>query len=947
MKGNTQVKEIKTTGVQVPPPELKLSCERVAHALLGAGGEACHLVALRAEPGSGRRETLDRVVELVERSGRTVLRRDLRDNSPEAALDRIQRVARTSVAKSQGIVVCLDEMPVVDEDVAERIAVALRKMWRGGVSVVFSLDPEACLLLDLLPQCTVLSFMDFRVRRVTGVSRQRELTCLRLSRGIPRLVRALLSQEFGPGDDCPLTPAYYDALALLARLSVRVTLSDEERAVRLAMLILGRGTADELARVVGRDVREVMAGIVADAPLFGVGDDLTTFDCLTSLSVASLAACLRRLEASCALFPDLVASCLRVLVDRGELKRAALLASLPEAVAAYDAILGRGADFLDIGEVALVRRVARMADVSDPAGRALLCAASAIGSREEIIEVNEGLGETALLFADARRLLLGLPPLVLDTQGATDDLARRLWAHRVAGDLMASGRFSEAMRQVVATPREEGHPSVSSALLGVDLELARVMCGEPTELTVEDDARAARAFDGTAVPGLVDGAAMVRLVESVLAGDGDAAQAESLAGRAERAGETLVRIVALLAGSVIDLRRSAAARAHVRASIASSLARETGLTYLGRVAELFGWLARLRMGESTGPQIGSFAGDDLGAVCELIVSAVSGSPASPAAAQEVPWDALWLLRVVCRGLGELSELVEGALPATWRRALAAQADSVLPQSDAFETTDARGGVECGAPIRICLLGGFSMYVRGVRVPDWKLEQRSATSMLEYMVLANGARAKRYALVEQVWPDCDYVTGLNRVYQATSLLRQAIADIDRTLDPFVTNRASHEMSLDMSVVTCDVDEFRTVARSASDADDDERALELARRTEALYAGDLYLPPADATGFVAAMRDELRLLYSDAMAAGADAALQLGRMRTAARLARSALEADRLREDAVATLIRALRASGRQGEAEKCYREFVRHLAEEGVAPSAWLTSAAGKAGELSD
>ena len=89
-------------------------------------------------------------------------------------------------------------------------------------------------------------------------------------------------------------------------------------------------------------------------------------------------------------------------------------------------------------------------------------------------------------------------------------------------------------------------------------------------------------------------------------------------------------------------------------------------------------------------------------------------------------------------------------------------------------------------------------------------------MLEYLVLRHGACAKRFQLVEQVWPDCDYVSGFNRAYQATSSLRAAIAEIDPSLDPFLASRSSREVSLDMGLVRCDVDVFRALAREASDS-----------------------------------------------------------------------------------------------------------------------------------
>ena len=219
-------------------------------------------------------------------------------------------------------------------------------------------------------------------------------------------------------------------------------------------------------------------------------------------------------------------------------------------------------------------------------------------------------------------------------------------------------------------------------------------------------------------------------------------------------------------------------------------------------------------------------------------------------------------------------------------------------------------------------------MRGTRIPDWKLERRNAKAVLEFLVLQHGGSTKRFKLVEQVWPGSDYVTGYNKAYQATSLLRAAIAEIEPDLDPFVTTRSSSEISLDMGMVQCDVDAFRILAKEASDAVDSARALAMARRAERIYGGDLYMPALDSLGFIASMRRELKGLYADAMVAGADAALRQGQERTAARLASNALSADDLREDAVVILVQALAATGRDVEAERRFRSYRNRLKRAG-------------------
>ena len=404
-----------------------------------------------------------------------------------------------------------------------------------------------------------------------------------------------------------------------------------------------------------------------------------------------------------------------------------------------------------------------------------------------------------------------------------------------------------------------------------------------------------------------------------------------------------MQVLSLVGGTVIDLRRRALARASVRAELAAAVASGAGLGYIARVATLLGEVARFLLGEP--PRAGRDDGlqDDLGRASALVRAAMlveedvvlfdEGEDMEP------PRDAVWLLLVLSEGMGALSARLDEMLPLAWRHALLVarprwraealggrEVSGVNARSDAGTSRH-----EYEAPIEIRLLGGFSVTVRGQRVPDGELEHRNAKSMLEYLLLRRGATAKRYQLVEQVWPEADYGMGFNRAYQATSTLRAAIAKIDSDLDPFVLSRATKAVSLDMGLIRCDVDEFRACAREAADTSDDARAVAMARRAE--------------RGYVMATRDELRRLYGDAMVAGSDAALRLGKKRTATRLAMNALSSDDMREDAIVSMVRALRASGRNVEADRQYQRYARRLMQAANRPpSRLLRRVAGMAEE---
>lgn len=890
------------------------------------------IVAFCAEPGMECGAVITRILARAARSGTHVVRRSFSGVSPESATRSLTRLARELCADAQSIAIGLDDLPASDESCALRQARALRKLWSAGALVLFSVYPEARQLVERLPECSVVSaalLLDQCVSAPETDRGARERA--RLTRGIPRLVRALGARGKERPVDAP-SPAYLDALGEVVELSLRPSLSDEERRLRLTMLLLGRGTREDLRLVLGEAPSDLLEGLRTDAPLFGVSGDLERFSTLGAPARGSLLTCLRHASSACALFPDVPAACLGLLVDRGDLRRAAALATLPECAPSIPKVMKRGAEFLDMGEVALVLHSVELAGDQRPgaasrlesAARALTSPRSSLtlGTRESV----RAAGEAESLFVDARRVLRGELPLARPDTPVRGRLRSRLMAHVRACVLMRRGAFSAALAMLVCGPEEGEVESVSGALLAIDRELARLMTGGSPRESSPAAERAVGFMRRHPLKGLMGYAAVLGLVCALMSDDdGSVAELEALSSRHERAEDTLVQVVALICGAVADLRGGSAARAKIRASLATTLAHGAGVEYLERVSLCVAEVAAVRLGESLGPAAEERS-DDLGSVCGLVRSVLlsgDGSDAAPSLPEEIPWDAVWLIRVLGTGLGKFSlGLIEG-MPTAWRRAASANG-ALRPHAAAPKVPASQGGPgKTRKPVDLRLLGGFELRVRGVLVADWKLERRNAKAMLEYLVL-HGGSARRYQLVDQVWPDSDYTSGFNRAYQAASVLRKEIAEIDPNLSLLMSSRTSGEVVIDTNIIGCDVDAFRSAAREAVDSRDDARKLELARAAERLYAGDLYVPTLDATGFISSMRDSLRGLYADAMVEGSAAALRLGHERTATRLAENAVRANELREDANSTLVRALRACGRGVEADGRLRSFEARL-----------------------
>lgn len=939
--------------------------ERVAMLFFGPhGSEGARMVAICAEPGMGRHDVISGVLAQAERAGLRVTRKGLGSTSAEDATRILTRAARLAEHGDGRAAIAFDDIPASDEGCIVRQARALRRLVSSGASVIFSIAPEARQLLEEIPECLVVWSSGLVSHGIAAAERRGDSHEMRsLTRGIPSLMRSLGDTRASSA----LPQAFYDAFGELVAASVRRSLIDEELRLRLAMLLLGRGTVEDLIGVIGKLPQDVMASLRADAPLFGVASSLESFECLCCHLPLALSAALPRLSTLCALFPDVLESSARMLVSNGEYRRAAALYKMLGCGGADEVVLAHGAEFLEVGEVSLVRRalMGSTIDLGRGAVSSLGAALAAVARRGKTekdrleVSVSAESDRFALLFVDARRVLRAEPPLVSRPEALPGLLAQRASVHLEACSLLTGGHPSAALRLLVAHPRSSSEMTVSSALLDLDFEVARLLVGDREARGVSRPDEAARFLSATSLEGLSGYASLASLIRAVVTGDASAAaEADVLMARSERSGDRLAQVVALLAGCVCDLRAKASARANVRSLLAETVAEKSSLGYLGRVARLLGDVARFLMGESLEMGLEDGPRDDLSAVRSLVRAAIAlreDASLAPVVPEDVPRDALWLVSLLATGIGEFSGLVRERMPQGWRRALA-----TIEEGEDERTRDGRGVSVCElagldrpplgdptVPIEVTLLGGFAVYVRGVRIADSKLEQRSAKSMLEYLVLRHGACAKRFQLVEQVWPDCDYVSGFNRAYQATSSLRAAIAEIDPSLDPFLASRSSREVSLDMGLVRCDVDVFRALAREASDSRDPARSLTMARQAERLYAGDLYLPPVDALGYVSAVRDELKELYADAMVAGGDAALRLGQERTAARLAANALMANDLREDAVIVLVRALRASGRAVEADLQYRHYNNRLRRAGKhTPSGRLKQVMEEAGPTS-
>ncbi len=111
--------------------------------------------------------------------------------------------------------------------------------------------------------------------------------------------------------------------------------------------------------------------------------------------------------------------------------------------------------------------------------------------------------------------------------------------------------------------------------------------------------------------------------------------------------------------------------------------------------------------------------------------------------------------------------------------------------------------------RVRTLGRFEVVgAGGHEAARWT--SRKARDALKVLICRRGRSLPREELIELLWPDVDVAVGRSRLSVVLSMLRAAL-DPDRRLatDPLRADRQS--VSLDLDVVSVDVEEFLAMAR----------------------------------------------------------------------------------------------------------------------------------------
>lgn len=907
------------------------------------------LVAVCSEPGyvgdTIVQDTLGRFREL---GAKTFYRNfsGLVSDSASMSLVKLARDVRILAKGSETeIVVGLDFLPPSDEIEVARQVRSITKMLDSEALVLLNILPEARQLLESLPAHVLFEGDELYDRLVINEHETHGGSSLYgLTYGIPTLVyplRGNIEQYLQGG----LPVSYSEAVADIVERSLRSSLCEEELLARLAVLVLGAGNYADLRRAYESLSPETLRDLSQTAAFFGVDDRCRCFTCITAGSEDWIQGDLTRFKELAVGYDRVFRRCLEVLGSRGDFVRLSAFLRYASPETGVRIVVAWGPELIDAGYVGLVsdilateaadspsfaqqvwsmKRTVRALTQSNPSSRIDVAEQRNAGGRlDEVISI---CGE----LTDLRLRLRGKKTDGFCLTSGSSELQRRLNIHSIAMDYIAEGRFVTAMEVLLPVVGGVGMQSVTGCLLQLDMLLAKTLtCGILWEM--QDEVQICR--DYLASHGYVGLLGYVWIYQLVIEGltSRTVKTVRNIGSKALRSGDAAVRSLALVSEALIGLRSKPNAYVLAGAGSAEQSCEDIGCEYGSRVSRILAQATRFRMGERTllyqveGP-------DGIGTVSHLVRDAVSEAVGDvvPLGTEwgPIPPNETWLLLVLTEGMGDFSEALAEQIPAEWRRGLeAARKGCMRPVPEKLQQSDrtmAPRACEKGK-IRINLLGEFSLWADGRRVPDHLLGKRGIVPLVESLALQPNFVGDRLRLSRSLWPSIeDDTRAMQKIYQATSAARKALEACGFEEEPF-GGKGGRTLCFGGDMVSCDVDEFCDCAKLAINGASDARVCENALKAEALYGGDLAIPQMCEPEFFEEKQAELRRTYADAMVCGGEAAMRLGRKRLATRFAHNVLLVDDLREDAAILLIRALRLSGRGAEAIKQYELYVKRLA----------------------
>lgn len=929
----------------------------------GHGGIVC----ICADVGMGKTALLEALLMEETLHGARVTRLRLDTVDSDSATTRIIRAskAQSKAAAGRRCAFAIESVPPGSPSQVSRQAEAIRRMVSAGVYVVITLLPESG---DLMEELSEARWVRSSELVDAGWWRDQEPAgypgdAWQMTHDMHALLRPYLHDGRPLAwEGVALAGGYQSALALVIRGQLRDALPEEERRVRLAMMLMGRGSLEDLALVVGRTDEGAFEELGLDAPFFGIDSVALTFETAGLVNDEVFLAMARTLQALCAGRPQVPNAVSSILARKGRLRRAARVCELGGDERALARLCQSwSVPLICSGEAALVQRVIDGAADGAPSlgaggivgrqalreltaphseavvGRGSLEGLDRLGRRQvSALRVVQALGATRDLWA-------GAEPHVPQEAVASEEEARLLCLHFEATRRMIGGRISDAYDALVNEPeRLDGH-TLGTTLVCCDFALCGLLLGEAPLPNDRAALEAAIEFAEASIPGRCGAyLGVLPTVARILMGrakrfDG----VERLIALADRSGDRAIQVVLLVVAAIADARMGAFARCGVRARDARMVADGAGMEYLGEAAGLVELAAGLALGARVEPRPIGRHSSALGDIARMFVALGEGGAPEGVRLDSLdrgscPRETLWALNFLMRDCGEWSQAFCKGAPTAWIRYATdaldnLMAEGALPDADrppSWPEAEPGDLGQCGIdgrPVRINVYGGLSVTVQGREVDSRLLVVRRVRDLITLLAVVPRHELARRDVINALWGDADYLTGKQRLYETTAAARRALRGAGGQYDPLVSARGDGLVSLNGAVVSCDVDDLRREVEQVMTCSMGDRAvMEHAIRARHIRGGGLPPNLPEVSGaFERASRD-LETDYANAMVVASDAALRIGRRLAAEGFAREALALDQSRDDARACLVAALGALGRTDEVLRIRDGYRRQL-----------------------
>jgi DNA-binding SARP family transcriptional activator len=232
-----------------------------------------------------------------------------------------------------------------------------------------------------------------------------------------------------------------------------------------------------------------------------------------------------------------------------------------------------------------------------------------------------------------------------------------------------------------------------------------------------------------------------------------------------------------------------------------------------------------------------------------------------------------------------------------------------------------------------VLGHLEVLTGATPIPSAAWQSRKARELLLILVARRGRAVSREELTHLLWPDDASMRAGHRLSNLLSLIRAVLSGpkIERRGEVVKADRSA--VSLDPAEAEVDVDVFLTGvadARAQAEAGDPAKAMTLLVAVEGMYRGDPFddMPYA---GWAQPLREEARAGYISGVRVLARLLCAAGDTDRSAHYLLRLLAKDPYDEDAHRSLVEALSANGRHGEARRAFIRYTAAMREIDVTP----------------